>query len=144
MYAYLDRPIATLDNGSKILVWAMRQWTAAVEKRNCPVAALGKSLADRGLMAALAPFHRTMALLATHARQELPFSSFCAPLVAEGEALVLTLIADGRGARAHTVGTTLFLLMGEDSRHAMHDAILQLGDALNRAGMLPSVPASLS
>ena len=46
MYAYLDRPIATLDNGSKILVWAMRQWTAAVEKRSCPVAALGKSLAD--------------------------------------------------------------------------------------------------
>ena len=144
MYAYLDRPIATLDNGGKILVWAMRQWTAAVEKRSCPVAALGKPLADKGLMAALAPFHRMMGLLATHARQELPFSAFCAPLVAEGEALVLSLIADGRGAHAHRVSTTLFLLMGEESRHAMHDAILQLGSALDRAGMLPSVPASLS
>ena len=144
MYAYLDRPIATLDQGSKILIWAMRQWTATVEKRGCPVAALGKSLADRGLIAALAPFHRMMGLLATHARQDLPFTTFCAPLVSEGEALVLALVADGRGPRAHTVGTTLFLLTGEDGRHAMHDAILQLGHALDRAGMLPSVPASLS
>ena len=43
MYAYLDRPIATLDEGGKILVWAMRQWMAAISKRSCPVAALGKT-----------------------------------------------------------------------------------------------------
>ena len=144
MYAYLDRPIATLDEGGKILVWAMRQWMAAVSKRSCPVAALGKALADRGLMPALAPFHRVMGLLATHARQDLPFASFCAPHVAEGEALVLTLISDCRRPRAHTLDTTLFLLMGEECRHPMQDAILQLGDALDRVGLLPAIPAPLA
>ena len=144
MYSYLDRPIASLDEGGKVLVWAMRRWVVAVEKRTCPVAALGMALSERGLMPALAPFHRVMGLLATHARQDLPFSPFCSPHVSEGEAVLLAVISNCRGPRAHTLETTLFLLVGEEGRASMHDAILQLGEALDRAGMLPAVPAPLA
>lgn len=144
MYAYLDRPTATLDEGGKILVWAMRQWTAAVGKRSCPVAALGKTLAARGLISTLAPFHRVMSLLATRARQDLPFAPFWNPLVAEGEALLLTLVSDCRGARAHTLETTLFLLIEAEARDMMHDALLSLGEALDGVGMLPSATAPLT
>ncbi|OCC23005.1 hypothetical protein MB02_13810 [Croceicoccus estronivorus] len=144
MYAYLDRPIASLDEGGKVLVWAMRRWVAAVEARMCPVAALGGALAERGLVPALAPFHRMMGLLSTHARQDLPFAPFCCPDVAEGEALVLAILSQIRGPRADTLETTLFLIAGEGCREPLHDAVLQLGEALDRAGMLPSVPAPLS
>ena len=132
------------DEGGKVLVWAMRRWVVAVEKRTCPVAALGMALSERGLMPTLAPFHRVMGLLATHARQDLPFSPFCSPHVSEGEAVLLAVISNCRGPRAHTLETTLFLLVGEEGRASMHDAILQLGEALDRAGMLPAVPAPLA
>ena len=144
MYAYLDRPIATLDEGSRILIWAVRRWVAAVERRTCPVAALGSALADRGLVPALVPFHRVMGLLATHARQDLPFANFSNPLVSEGEAVLLAMVSDCRGPRAHRLVTTLFLLAGDEGRDALHDAVMQLGDALHRVGMLPGVPARLS
>ena len=47
MYSYLDRPITNLDEGGKVLVWAMRRWVCAVEAKSCPVAAISKALSGR-------------------------------------------------------------------------------------------------
>jgi hypothetical protein len=144
MYAYLDRPITSLDEGGKVLVWAMRKWVSAMEARSCPVAALGKALAPRGLMPALAPFHRMMALIGCHSRQDLPFAPLCYTSLEEGEALLLAILSQSRGPHALALETTLFLLVGEENSAALHDAVLQLCEALDKAGMLPAVPASLS
>ncbi|WP_257547942.1 hypothetical protein [Sphingopyxis sp. DBS4] len=133
MYALVDRPVESLTNSGRFLLWAMRGWTHAATRGACPPQALHRGFADTGALAALPDFHVAMALLATGASAPLELAPMPCVQISEHEAILLGLwrdfsLEDGAAARA-----TLALLVGNSSvgpvAHAMRAAIERLAFA---------------
>ncbi|AKH43946.1 hypothetical protein FHS61_002647 [Altererythrobacter atlanticus] len=97
MYDYIDRPLEGLAERQRFLVWAMRLWVMSKHQARCSVRAVEPLFREKEAEGALGAFHCLMSVLARHTRCPLHFSAPCCPSVAEGEALLLTLI----GAAGH-------------------------------------------
>ena len=41
MYAFLDRPVQSLNRGGQLLIWAMRHWVRAASAGRCPCGDIG-------------------------------------------------------------------------------------------------------
>src|SRR3546814_8018631 len=63
MYAFVDRPVESLCNGGRFLLWAMRAWVSAAERGRCPPQMLHRGFAAVNAAGALPDFHIAMALL---------------------------------------------------------------------------------
>lgn len=63
MYAFLDRSIDELGDGSRFVLWAMRGWIYMLAQRKCPPALLAPAFARMGVLPALPDFHKSMILL---------------------------------------------------------------------------------
>src|SRR3546814_8813655 len=63
MYAFVDRPVESLCNGGRFLLWAMRAWVSAAERGRCPPRMLHRGFAAVNAAGALPDFHIAMALL---------------------------------------------------------------------------------
>ncbi|HEX7823168.1 MAG TPA: hypothetical protein VF463_21445 [Sphingobium sp.] len=104
MYDYLDRPVATLDEGSRFLVWSMRAWTQSMAERRCPPSVLAPGFARSDLDAMLPHFHRAMTVLNREGLDRMGFGEMGCPFVSEAEAVLLatlSLYATDRVERAH-------------------------------------------
>ena len=133
MYALVDRPVESLTNSGRFLLWAMRGWTQAATRGVCPPQALRRGFAETGALAALPDFHVAMALIATGAAAPIELAPMPCVQISEHEAILLGLwrdfsLGDGGAARA-----TLALLVGNSSvgpvAHAMRAAIERLAFA---------------
>jgi len=142
MYRYLDRPFSALDDNGRLIAWAMRRWVWAVQEKRCPVSAVGPAFYRPSLMPALAPFHRFMSVLCRHARQTLSFGPTCCRHVAEGEAILLVLLADFARTPPTAMAETASLIVESDHIQAFQDALTQLAETLGPAGMLPGDPVA--
>lgn len=111
MYAFVDRPVATLSPSEAFLLAAMRRWAAAHRARRCPSAALMAPFAEAGAHAALRHFNMAMMLLVHDGRHPLSFGSPACCRVGDDEAVLLALWRDLAAGRTAAVDATLALLV---------------------------------
>lgn len=140
MYQFVDRPLSSLDDGGRFLVWAMRGWVAAMGSRRCPGTVLAAPFSSLNLMSGLQPFLRAMALLNRHGLQHMKFCSARCPHVSEHEAVLLSvacMMGNGRAADANGI---LALLVEEDAAGELFQSIDALSRAMAAAGMAPEWP----
>jgi hypothetical protein len=113
MYAFVDRPVESLCNGGRFLLWAMRGWVAAAERGQCPPQMLHRGFAAVDAAGALPDFHVAMALLGSDAVQTLLLAPMPCLWISEDEAILLGLWRDiSLGDGANTRATLAFLAEG--------------------------------
>ena len=132
MYRFLDERIAALDDGARFTVEAIRLWVSAVAERKCPADAITPLFLDRRMIGALAPFHLALTLLAVHARIQIGFAQSCCPVVAEGEALFLSLL-DRDSDRMNVCEAAVSSSHAERLCHS----VMELEAAMQIAGLAP-------
>ena len=132
MYRFLDAPITGLDCGARFIVNSVRCWVTAVAERKCPADAITPLFLDRRMIGALAPFHRALTLLAVHASMQIGFAKSCCPVVAEGEALLLSLLDRGSDRMA-----ICECVVGTAHAERLCQSVMELEAALQIAGLAP-------
>lgn len=140
MYEYVDRPLNSLDEGCRFLVWSMRAWVSAIAHQRCPAQLLAPAFARWRMIGGLQPFHRAMLLFNRDALEAFTFCSLSCPRVSEHEALILGLISSLRAHGPQAVRETLELLISEDSIGDMLETLSRLGAVLAIAGIFPGTP----
>ena len=141
MYQYVDRPLTTLDEGCRFLVWSMRAWVSAIGRKRCPAQMLAPAFAKWRMIGGLQPFHRTMLLFNRDALETFAFCSLSCPHVSEHEAVILELITSLRDRGAQATRETLELLVAEEGVGDMLETLSRLGAVMAIAGIFPGEPA---
>lgn len=139
MYAFVDRPVAELDAGSRLLVWSMRLWVRAVGQRTCPGNAIAPAFAGLSVLTGLQPFLTMMALLNRHGLERFGFCAVQCERVSEHEAILLRLVCAARGPAPQALRDTLDLLVSDEAVAPLLDAIVRLSAALAAVGIDPVV-----
>jgi len=144
MYAFVDRPVESLCDGGRFLLWAMRGWTLSAARGRCPPQALHRGFAGLGAAPALPDFHVALALLASDTRTPLVLKPMACPRIGEDEAVLLGLwravgAGDAAGARA-----TLALLVADTAAGPILAALTAAAARLDAAGYDLSGLAPLS
>lgn len=142
MYQYVDRPLSTLDEGCRFLVWSMRAWVTAIGQKRCPAQLLAPAFARWRMIGGLQPFHRAMVLLNRDALDTLAFCPMGCSHVSEHEAVILELITSLRDRGPQSTRQTLELVVGEDSIGDMLETLSRIGAALAIAGIFPGEPVA--
>lgn len=142
MYAFVDRPVLSLDHGGRFLVWSVRQWVKAMAEGRCAAAAVGPAFAKWQVMGALAPFHRMLALLNMHGLHNFAVAPAECRHVTEDEAIFLALIHGLEQSQPALVQGTIAMMVEEEHVPAMMDAVTTLGRTLAIMGFLPGEPAA--
>jgi hypothetical protein len=114
MYSFVDRPVESLCNGGRFLLWAMRGWVHAAERGRCPPQMLHRGFAAVDAAGALPDFHVAMALLTGDAARTLLLAPLPCLQISEDEAILLGLWRDFSLENAANARATLaFLAEGE-------------------------------
>ena len=122
MYQYLDRSVSDLPASESFLVWAMRQWVGAMRGGRCPCAALGPTLAARGLGGMLPDFNIAMMLLDREGHAQLQFRTVGCGRVSDDEALLLSLHAAAARGEEILVRRIAEALVRPDAQRALQFA----------------------
>lgn len=141
MYQYVDRPLGTLDEGSRFLVWSMRAWVTAIGHKRCPAQMLAPAFARWRMIGGLQPFHRAMLLFNRDALETFAFCALSCPNVSEHEAVILELVGSLRDRGPQPTRETLELVLAPDSVGDMLETLSRLGAAMAIAGIFPGEPA---
>ncbi|WP_260580917.1 hypothetical protein [Sphingopyxis sp. PET50] len=134
MYAFVDRPVDSLCNGGRFLLWAMRGWVGAAMRGACPPQALHRGFGAVHARAALPDFHVAMALLASDGRDCLALSPMACRRVGEDEAVLLGLWRDAAGGAGDALRATLALLVEPSSVGPIAAAMAAAATHLTEAG----------
>ncbi|HWL47645.1 MAG TPA: hypothetical protein VNQ31_08010 [Sphingomonadaceae bacterium] len=137
MYGFVDRPIDELCGSSRFLLWAMRAWTSAVERRMCPPHALTPTFSRLCLMPMLPPFHTAMALLNRDGLANIVFAPIGHARIMEDEAIMLALWRNATLGRRDRCRDTLELLVDHASIAPAEAAIAAGAAALRATGRGP-------
>lgn len=132
MYQYLDQSLATLEDGARFLVRAMRHWVAAAGGRRCAASHVAPAFAKCGIIDGLVPFLRMMALVNRHGLETFGFAPIQCDRVTEHEALMLSLIGsvdDGGDGMIET----LKLMLAEEGHGEMIEALTGLHRIMSAA-----------
>ena len=134
MYAFVDRPVESLCNSGRFLLWAMRGWDDAARRGLCPRRAL-----HRGFMCVragdiLCDFHVAMTMIAGDALAPIPLAPMPCARIGEGEALLLGLWRDLADGAADHARATLALLVERDSTASVATAMSAALAGLAAAG----------
>ncbi|TDW63373.1 hypothetical protein EDF57_106335 [Novosphingobium sp. PhB55] len=140
MYQYVDRPLNSLDEGCRFLVWSMRAWVTTLARRQCPAQALAPAFAKWRMIGGLQPFHRAMLLFNRDALETFAFCPMACSHVSEHEAVILELITSLRDRGPQQTRATLELVVSEDSVGDMLETLSKLGAAMAIAGIFPGEP----
>lgn len=143
MYRYVDRPLNTLDEGCRFLVWSMRAWVTAMGHKRCPAQLLAPAFARWRMIGGLQAFHRAMMIFNRDALETFGFCPLACPHVSEHEAMILELITSLRDRGAQATRETLDLLVSEESIGDMLEALACLGAVLAGAGIFPGTPQAV-
>ncbi|MFC3213790.1 MULTISPECIES: hypothetical protein [Novosphingobium] len=142
MYQYVDRPLTSLDEGCRFLVWSMRAWVTAIAQRRCPAHVLAPAFARWRMIGGLQPFNRVMVLLNRDALETLAFCPMGCSHVSEHEAVILELVTSLRDRGPLPTRETLNLLVAEESVGDVLDTLSRIGAALAIAGIFPGEPVT--
>jgi hypothetical protein len=123
MYDFLDRPVGTLDEGSRFLVWSMRGWTQSVAERRCPPSVLAAGFARSDLDAMLPHFHMAMMALNRDGREKIGVGEMGCSIVSEGEAVMLSLVRLFAIDRVPAACATIALLVREEGVATLRRAL---------------------
>ncbi len=134
MYAYVDRPVESLCNGGRFLLWAMRGWVAAAERRECPPRALHRGFAAVNARVALPDFHVAMAMLASDGRECLALAPMPCARITGDEAVLMTLWRDAAVGDRAALRATLALLVEVDGVAPIANAVVGAAKELAAAG----------
>ncbi|MDO7840705.1 hypothetical protein [Sphingomonas immobilis] len=137
MYSFVDRPVDSLSQGSRFVLWAMRRWTSAREAHTCPPHALSPSFQGMGALDALSPFHLGMVVLNCHSRLAVEVAQIDQRRIGADEAVLLALWRDSLDASARPRrDATLVQLLDTraDTAARLFDAA---ASALAEAGLAP-------
>lgn len=134
MYDVLDRPVTCLHLHARFLLWAMRGWTIAVERRTCPPLALWRGCTSIGAQVALPEFHIGLSLLNRHGRTAMPLAPIECPRIVEDEAILLALWRDLALARFEQVRATLSLIVDIDGQLPVRRALCAASAKLAMSG----------
>ena len=137
MYAFIDRPIVDLCNGSRFMLWAMRAWRHAVEQRICPPRALASAFSHMSLLRMLPDFHMAMALLNRDGLFEIVLAPMPHIHVVEHEAVLLAVWRDATSGRQERSRGTLALMVDEESIAPLETAVSSAAAKLTAAGFDP-------
>ncbi|MGB5779336.1 MAG: hypothetical protein WBH10_09695 [Allopontixanthobacter sediminis] len=140
MYAFVDRPVTSLDRGGRFMVWAIRSWVKSVHEIRCPCTAIGPAFAQGGIIAGLPHFHMFMLVLSRNSLETFRYGQLQCNRVHEHEALVLSLISGIRLSRPTALRSTAALMIEEDAVNDLIDAAVSLGSVVSGAGLLPGLP----
>lgn len=140
MYHYVDRPVSTLDEGCRFLVWSMRAWVTAIGQKRCPAQTLAPAFARSRMIGALQPFHRAMLLFNRDALETFGFCPLACDHVSEHEAMILELVTSLRDRGPGQTRATLELLVVEESVGQVLEMLAKLGGAMAVAGIFPQEP----
>ena len=138
MYQFLDRPVTSLDQGGRFLIWSMRSWVKAMGERQCPATAIGTAFARWNMIRGLQPFLRMMALFNRNGLETFHFCALPCNHVSEHEAIIVSLVCALREGRPERLGDTLALLVDEDSIGEVIASLTALGDSMDAAAIFPS------
>ena len=135
MYAFVDRPVKSLCNSGRFLLWAMRGWMSAVGRGQCPPQMLHRGFAAVNAAGALPDFHVAMALLASDAVETLRLAPPPCLQISEDEAILLGLWRDFSLEGANPIARgALALLAATDSVGPIANAMGAAIDRLVAAG----------
>jgi hypothetical protein len=134
MYAFVDRPVESLGNGGRFLLWAMRGWVGAAERGQCPPRALNRGFVAVDAHLALPDFHVAMGLLASDGRRCLALAPMPCRTIAEDEAVLIALWRDAARGDAARLDATLELLVEPASVAAIAKAFAAAIASLSAAG----------
>ena len=138
MYDFLDRPVTSLDDGGRFLVWSMRVWVKTVAESQCPISVIAPAFAKWGMIGGLAHFHKAMLMFNRDALETFGFCSLACNHVSEHEAIILSLVCSLRDARPQVVRDTLALLVEEARIGDLLAVLSALGRSLDEAGIFPA------
>lgn len=141
MYRFVDRPLDTLDEGCRFLVWSMRAWVTAISRQRCPAQLLAPAFARWRMIGGLQPFHRAMLLFNRDALETFAFCPLPCSHVSEHEAMILGLVASLRDRGPQATRETLEMLIVPESVGDMLETLSRLGAVLAIAGLFPGEPA---
>lgn len=134
MYAFVDRPVESLCNGGRFLLWAMRAWVSAAERGQCPPQMLYRGFNAVEALGSLPDFHIAMALLAGDSVETLALAPMPCLQISEDEAILLGLWGDFSLESAANAHATLALLAEEDGVGPIARAMGATVDRLVAAG----------
>ncbi len=143
MYQYVDRPLSTLDEGSRFLVWSMRAWVTAISRRHCPAQMLAPAFAKWRMIGALQPFHRAMMIFNRESLETLQFCPVGCDHISEHEAILLEVVTSLRTRGPADTRATLELFVGEDAVGDLLGTLSRIGGALAIAGIFPGEAVEL-
>lgn len=123
MYQYLDRPIGSLDEAGRFLVWSMRGWTQSMAERRCPPSVLAAAFDRSSLPEALPHFHMAMMTLNRDGLEKLGFGQLDCPHVSEGEAILLSLLRLIGVGHQDAADATIALLVKEEAVFVLKRAL---------------------
>lgn len=141
MYDFIDRPVESLGNGGRFLLWAMCGWTHAASRGACQPVALTRGFAGVGALAALPAFPTAMALLNRGARERLNLAPMACAQIAEDEALLAGLWRDAALGHETALRGTLALMIDEGSVAPTAQALTAAAERLAEAGLAPFEPS---
>ena len=142
MYAFVDRPVESLCNSGRFLLWAMRAWVSAAERGRCPPQMLHRGFSAVNAARALPDFHVAMALLGGDAVETLVLAPMPCLQISEDEAILLGLWRDISLESTTNAHATLALLAEGDSAGPIAKAMGAAIDRLLAAGFdMPALAA---
>ncbi|HEX7874834.1 MAG TPA: hypothetical protein VF475_18120 [Sphingobium sp.] len=140
MYEFVDRPVASLDDGGRFLLWTLRNWVRALSDGRCAAAAVGPAFAKWKMMAAFPPFHRMLTILNVHGLDTISVAPLECRRVAEHEAVFLALISSLEDRRPSALRDTVAMLVEEEHIGSMLACVSSLGGAMMEIGIFPRKP----
>jgi hypothetical protein len=129
MYAFIDRPVESLGNSGRFLLWAMRGWVCAAERGQCPPQRLHRGFVAVNAAGALPDFHVAMALIGSDAVETLLLAPMPCLQISEDEAILLGLWRDISLGDVANARATLALLAEGDS---VGPIVKAMGAAIDR------------
>ena len=138
MYQYLDGRVIDLREGERVLVWAMRRWLLAVRRGECPLQPVGAMFSAHRVLPGLASFHEVMDLVSRRTRQNLAFAPLRCRRIADGEALLLSMIRGVLHRPPAQTFATATLIVGDPNADVLISALVSLAAALAEAGLAPA------
>ena len=140
MYDFVDRPVTSLDHGGRFLIWSMRSWVEALNKRQCPPHVLAKVFARYNMIVALGHFHMVMMLLSRDSLETLSFGPLPCNMVTESEAVLLSLFRAARDEPVDQLNETLGMVVADDSSSSLFAALTAMSQQLSIANLIPEKP----
>ncbi|MET0238264.1 MAG: hypothetical protein ABW184_00050 [Sphingobium sp.] len=143
MYDYLDRPIGSLDEGSRFFIWSVRGWVQSLSERRCPPSVLGPTFARSDLSDALPHFHMAMMALNRDGIGRLGFGSLGCPHVSEAEAVLLSLVRLLGTGRSQAAAAAIPMLVREEAVTILNRALTTVAILFLARYPLPTPGAGL-